>query len=91
MFPANKPRRHSLKRLVGQFEVGAALEGPRKKNLSKFRVILREPWRLKNPLGVREILRSLGLPQDDMHRFEFRKLFFREPVEASHGTGPVIV
>jgi len=55
-------------------------KGPRKNNLSKSRVILREPRRLKNPLGVREILRSLGLPQDDMNRLEFRKLFFREPL-----------
>ncbi len=63
-------------------------KGPRKKNLSKCRVILREPRRLKNPLGVREILRSLGLPQDDMNRLEFCKLFFREPLAACGGSVP---
>ena len=54
--------------------------GSAKNNLSECRVILREPRRLKNPLGVREILRSLGLPQDDMNRLEFCNLFFREPL-----------
>ncbi len=58
---------------------GRRAKGPQKNNLSKCRVILREPRRLKNPLGVREILRSLGLPQDDMNRLEFRKIFIREP------------
>ncbi len=54
-------------------------KGPRKNKLSKCRVILREPRRPKIPLGVRGILRSLGLPQDDMNRLEFCNLFFREP------------
>ena len=59
---------------------GLPAKGPRKSNLGKCRVILREPQRLKNPLSVRELLRSLGLPQDDMNGWEFRKLFFREPL-----------
>ena len=52
-------------------------KGSRKNNLIKCHVILREPRRLKNPLGVPEILRSLRLPQDDMDRLELLKLFFR--------------
>ena len=50
--------------------------GSRKNKLSKCRVILREPQRPKNPLGARDIFRSLGLPQDDMNRLELCKLFF---------------
>jgi len=37
--------------------------------LGKCRVILREPQRLKNLLGVREILRLLGLPSNELGEY----------------------
>jgi hypothetical protein len=54
-------------------------KGLRKNNLAKCRVILREPWRPKNPLGVQEILQSPGLPQDDRNASKLYMLFLRGP------------
>ena len=50
-----------------------------KNNLDKCHVILREPWRLKDLLYAKRILRSPGLPQNDRNALQLYMSFLRGP------------